>query len=106
MDREEAQRVRQAYGKAPGAAPGFDRAALARRYHELCDLRDARYAEAAPLEAKLDAANARCEAARVEALELAAKVEAVWGGESWLALKKEIADIARFFGRVPPRGED
>jgi hypothetical protein len=76
MDREEAQRVRQAYGKAPGAAPGFD------------------------------AANARCEAARVEALELAAKVEAVWGGESWLALKKEIADIARFFGRVPPRGED
>ena len=86
-------------------ATTFDRKKMAARYYELCDLRDARYAEAEPLEEKLAAANARCEAARVEANALAAEIEAVWGGEAWLALKKEIADIARFFGRIPPRQE-
>ena len=80
----------------------FDRAALLRRYYDLCDHRDARYAAAAPLEAELDQVNAERERLRLRAGELAAGIEAAWGPD-WLAAKKEIADIARFFQRVPPR---
>lgn len=76
----------------------------ARRYYDLCDQRDAAYARAAPIEATLAEANARCEAARLEAGELAAEVEAAWGPDH-LALKTEIAGLARFLGKIPPRPE-
>ena len=65
------------------------------RYAELCALRDRVAAEAAPLQAELDEANARCEAARVEALAIAEQIERVWGKEKWIALKKEIGVLAK-----------
>jgi uncharacterized coiled-coil DUF342 family protein len=65
------------------------------RYAELCALRDALNAEAAPLQAQLDEANTRCEAARAEAAALAEQIEQVWGKEKWIALKKEIGVLAK-----------
>lgn len=69
------------------------------RYAHLCALRDAALAKAAPVQAKLDAANERCEAARREAMQLAAEIQNIkGGGEAWLALKKEIGQLARLLG--------
>ncbi len=68
---------------------------MAERYAELCALRDAVNAEVAPIQAELDAANARCEAARLEAAALAAKIDDLWGREKWIALKKEIGVLAK-----------
>ncbi len=45
--------------------------------------------------AQLDEANARCEAARVEAAALAERIEQVWGKRKWIALKKEIGVLAK-----------
>lgn len=81
----------------------FNRTELLARYHELCAQRDATYAKSAPLQAELDAANAECEAARQKAAALSAQIDAVWGGAAWLDMKKEIADIARFLGKIAPR---
>lgn len=92
--------------------PAFDREKMVARYYALCDVRDAAYAEAAPIEAKLDAANLRAMAAQQEAEKLAEEIEQTWAKHSedgtktgWLALKKEIADIARFLHKIPPRPE-
>jgi hypothetical protein len=68
---------------------------MGERYAELCALRDKVYAATAPLQAKLDDANARCEAARVEAAALAEQIEVAWGKEKWIALKKEIGVLAK-----------
>jgi chromosome segregation ATPase len=83
---------------------------MVRRYYELCDRRDAAYEEADPLEKKLDAANAKVMAAQAEASALAEQIEETWAAasddgtrEGWLALKKEIADIAAFLRKIPPR---
>lgn len=82
----------------------FDRAVLAARYYELCEQRDQVNAALVDLQAKLELANAEAETARVKANAIAAEIQAKrGGGEAWLALKKEIADIARFFGTVPPK---
>lgn len=90
----------------------FDRVKLARRYYELCDRRDAAYRACEPAEVELAAVNARIQADQAKAAELAEQIEQTWAAasddgtkEGWLKLKKEIADIARFFGRVPPRPE-
>lgn len=80
----------------------FDHDTLVARYYELCDERDAVYKITDPIQLELDAANAEMEAARVKALELAAKIDAVWGPD-WIAKKKEIAQIARFLFKIPPR---
>lgn len=72
---------------------------MGERYAELCALRDKVSAAAAPLQVKLDDANARCEAARVEAAEIAEQIEQVWGKEKWIALKKEIGVLARALSR-------
>lgn len=81
----------------------FNRNELLARYHELCAQRDATYAKSAPVQAQLDAANAECDAARLKAARLSAEIDAIWGGAAWLDMKKEIADIARFLGKIPPR---
>lgn len=81
----------------------FNRTELLARYHQLCELRDATYAKSAPVQAQLDAANAECEAARLKAAQLSAEIDAIWGGPAWLEMKKEIADIARFLGKIAPR---
>jgi hypothetical protein len=79
-----------------------DKVKLARRYYALCDLRDAAYAEAEPIEKALEQANLEAEAARLKADELSKKVEAIWG-PNWFSLKREIADIAGILRKIPPR---
>lgn len=74
------------------------------RYRALCAHRDSVNAKNAPLEAELAKLNEQAEAFRVKANAVAAKIDANRGGEKWLALKKEIAFIARGLGRIPPRG--
>lgn len=69
-------------------------------YRALCDKRDAKNAKAAPIQKKLDAANARAMAANDEANNLAAEIEKVWGGAEWLTLKRDIAVLARALGNV------
>lgn len=81
----------------------FDREQMAARYHELCDQRDAVNQQIAPLQAELEKANAEAIAAQERANAIKARIEQARGGAKWLELKKEIADIARFFGRVPAR---
>lgn len=77
---------------------------MAARYYELCDVRDAKNASVAELQAKLADANARAAKAQDEAREIAAAIqEGRGGGEFWLDLKKEIATLARAMGRIPPR---
>lgn len=63
-------------------------------YARLCAERDAVNGLAAPVQAELDAAVARMEAARVEAEALAARVQEIRGGAKWLKLKREIAIYA------------
>lgn len=73
------------------------------RYYALCDARDQVNALNAPLEAELDQLVAVAEEARVKAEAIAAQIDANRGGEKWIALKKEIAFIARGLGKIPPR---
>lgn len=65
------------------------------QYDKLCKQRDDTYAKAQPLEDELDKVNAEMEVLRSRAADLAAQIETVWGGASWIALKKQIAAIAR-----------
>ncbi len=69
------------------------------RYQMLCELRDAAYEKCGDLQSKLDDANSRSESARREANEYAAQIQNIrGGGENWLALKKEIGQLARLLG--------
>lgn len=81
-----------------------DKVKLARRYYALCDLRDATYKDAEPLEKALEKANLEAERARLKAEEIAKQVEAVWG-PNWFALKREIAEIAGILRKIPPRDQ-
>lgn len=67
---------------------------LKARYAELCARRDSVNQQIAPLQEKLDAANARAQAANSEAYELALEISRVRGGQAWIDLKKEIAVLA------------
>lgn len=78
------------------------RGKLVDAYYALCDQRDATYAKAAPVEAELAKASAAVQAAQAVESDLACQVEAIWGPD-WLALKREIANLARSLGRIPPR---
>jgi uncharacterized coiled-coil DUF342 family protein len=83
--------------KTAGDTSALD--AVRNRYADLCKLRDAANAKAGDLQAKLDAANLRAETARREANEYAAQIQNIrGGGENWLALKKEIGQLARMLG--------
>lgn len=73
------------------------------RYYALCDARDQVNALNAPLEEALAEQVAIAEMTRVKAAEIAARIDANRGGEKWIALKKEIAFIARGLGKIPPR---
>jgi uncharacterized coiled-coil DUF342 family protein len=69
------------------------------RYKHLCALRDGANKKCGDLQSKLDAANLRAEAARREAEQHAAAIQNIrGGGENWLALKKEIGQLARLLG--------
>lgn len=78
------------------------RSQMAGIYYKLCDERDAAYARAAPLEKKLAQACEATNAARAVEMDLAAQVEKAWG-PNHLAIKKEIANIARALVKIPPR---
>jgi hypothetical protein len=69
------------------------------RYRELCAQRDAHYADVAPLEKELEAANAECEKYRVKAQAIAAQIDEKRNWPAWLPLKKEIAMLARFLSK-------
>lgn len=73
------------------------------RFYELCDQRDALYAKAQPLEDELDKANVECEQARLRAEKIASQIDTVLGRDKFLALKREIAQIARYLGKIPAR---
>lgn len=85
------------------AQDGAERAKMLETYYALCDARDEVNARVAPLQAELDAACARTQAARAEELRIAAQIEAEWGPH-WVALKKRIGELARTLVKVPPRG--
>lgn len=81
--------------------------ALVKRYTDLCALRDGANAkiDKAGLRAKLDAANERAEVARREASQYAAQIQEIrGGGESWLALKREIGQLADTVTRLRKSG--
>lgn len=67
---------------------------LKARYAELCAQRDATNKVVEPLQKQLEQANAKAEAARLEAEGLAKQISDVRGGQNWLDLKKEIATLA------------
>jgi len=73
------------------------------RYYELCDQRDALYAKVQPLEDRITVVNAEIEAKRIEAEGLAKQIEEGLGGPQFIELKKEIAQIAAFLRKIPPR---
>ncbi len=65
------------------------------RLAELMSIRDAVNEANAPLEAELEQANLRAEAARLEAEALAAQIDDNRGRIKWLGLKREIADLTK-----------
>lgn len=85
------------------AQDSADRAKMLATYYALCDARDDVAARVAPIQAQLDAACARTQAARDEEMRLAAQIEAEWG-PSWVSLKKRIGELARVLVKIPPRG--
>lgn len=76
---------------------------MVKRYYELTDQRDALYAKVQPLEDKLTKQNEAAEQARLAAEETAKQIDKGLGGEKFLALKREIAQIAGFLRKIPPR---
>lgn len=73
----------------------FNENTLKARYDELCAKRDSVYAEQAALEAQLDVLNAEAESARIKAAAVAAEIDKIFVANNWIALKKEIALIAK-----------
>lgn len=65
------------------------------RLAELHDIRDGVNAANAPLEAQLEQANLRAEAARLEAESLAGQIDDNRGRRAWFDLKREIADLTK-----------
>lgn len=76
----------------------FTEEKMVERYKQLTAQRDAVYAKQKPLEEQLAKAVAKAEAARVEAAKIAAEIDKDFG-QSWFALKKEIALLAKNLGR-------
>lgn len=73
------------------------------RYYALCDVRDETYAKVKPLRAELELLNAQVQLAQDKANAKALEISNALGGKDWLTLKKEIAQLARSLGRIPPR---
>ncbi len=65
------------------------------RLDELCAIRDSVNAANAPIEAQLEQANLRAEAARLEAEALANQIDDNRGRRAWFDLKREIADLTK-----------
>ena len=78
----------------------YSREAMQERYAALCKVRDERNAKAAPLQVKLDAANAKVIAAQAEAAALAKQIEDAWGNGDWITLKREIGVLATALSRA------
>jgi len=65
------------------------------RYGELCALRDQVNAQNAPLEVELAEACAQMEVLRLKAEKLAGQIDDNRGREKWIAMKKEIGQLAK-----------
>ena len=70
-------------------------------YRELCAVRDTVNAKVAPVQIALDKAIAATQKAQAEEAKLASQIDALWGSD-WIALKREIANLARSLGKIPP----
>ena len=57
--------------------------------------RDAVNAQIAPIQVSLDAANTKVSEAQAVALDLAAQIQALRGGQPWLDLKRDIALLSK-----------
>lgn len=79
--------------------PVFTEDTILKRYKDLCEFRDAKYKETAPLEAKLNELNALTDKYRNEAAMVGAQIDTILGGESWIIVKKEICLLAKNLGR-------
>lgn len=88
--------------KAAVESSTVSRDELLKKYYDLCDVRDKVYEHAKEAEKHLAEANTKVIAAQEEAIKWAKVVEDVWG-PNWIAFKKEIADLAKLLGRIPPR---
>lgn len=73
------------------------------RYYELCDQRDKLYKAAQPYEDELTQVNSQIETLRAKQQELSEKIDDTLGRENFLAIKKEIGQIASFLRSIPPR---
>lgn len=68
---------------------------FAPRLAELVALRDTVNAANAPIEAELEQVNAQAEALRVRAEKLAGQIDDNRGRGKWLAMKRELATLAK-----------
>jgi uncharacterized coiled-coil DUF342 family protein len=72
-------------------------------YYSLCDRRDALYKKVQPLEDELTKVNAEVIKLQDKQRELSEKIDDGLGRGSFIALKREIAMIAKFLRFIPPR---
>ena len=77
----------------------------AERYHQLCDRRDAINKQIQPIKDRIAKLNGEIAAREAEQAKLVEGLNLKRGGTEWLELKKEIAQIARFLVRIPPRSK-
>lgn len=68
------------------------------QYDKLCAQRDAKYVEAQPYEDQLTDINTQIDKLQIRQRELANQIETIWGGPSWISLKKQIAALAKALG--------
>lgn len=77
----------------------------AERYYQLCDKRDAVNKQIQPIKDKIAKLNSEIVSRQAEQIKLVEELNLKRGGTEWLELKKEIAQIARFLVRIPPRAK-
>jgi uncharacterized coiled-coil DUF342 family protein len=73
------------------------------RYYELCDRRDAVNKQIQPIKDRIAKISTEILTRQADAEKLVEEMNFKRGGTDWIELKKEIAQIARFLVRIPPR---
>lgn len=76
----------------------FSKQAMLEAYSKLVAQRDEKNADVASLQDALDKANVEAHKAREKAEKLALAISEAKGGQEWLALKTNIATLARALG--------
>ena len=81
--------------KRTKSAPQSPVAPMREEYDRLCQQRDTVNGRVAPIQRRLDEVNKQIGALNVEAARLAAEIQSLRGGESWLHVKKQIGVLAK-----------